>query len=127
MRRRILRPDGSVLVNEIAPRTHNSGHYTYGACVTSQFEQHVRAVCGLPLGASDLVRPALMLNLLGDLWARGAPAWDELLRYPNAKLHLYGKTPPSAGRKMGHVLFLDDDPDRAAVDADALFAALAAK
>lgn len=113
-------PDGSLLVNEIAPRTHNSGHYTYGACVTSQFEQHIRAVCGLPLGAPDLLRPALMVNLLGDLWDPGPPDWAEVLRHPHATLHLYGKTPPSPGRKMGHVVFLDDDLDHAATHAQRL-------
>lgn len=116
--------DGSLLVNEIAPRTHNSGHFTYGACVTSQFEQHVRAICGLPLGTPTGLRGAVMLNLLGDLWANGEPPWREVLGRPNARLHLYGKNLPAPGRKMGHVVLLDDDTDRALADAEAVFAAL---
>lgn len=105
-------PDGALLVNEIAPRTHNSGHYTYGACATSQFEQHVRAVCGLALGAPDLLSGAVMLNLIGDLWTDGEPPWQHVLARPDTRLHLYGKRHPAPGRKMGHVLFLDDDTDR---------------
>jgi 5-(carboxyamino)imidazole ribonucleotide synthase len=104
-----LLPDATLLINEIAPRTHNSGHYTFGACVTSQFEQHLRAVCGLPLGDPSLLRPAVMVNLLGDLWADGSPCWEAVLRRPNAHLHLYGKQRPAPGRKMGHVLLLDED------------------
>jgi 5-(carboxyamino)imidazole ribonucleotide synthase len=119
-------PDGALLVNEIAPRTHNSGHYTYGACSTSQFEQHVRAVCGLPLGDPRPFTGAVMLNLLGDLWARGEPAWHHVLARPEARLHLYGKLSPSPGRKMGHVLLLDDDTDRALRTAEDLLAALSA-
>jgi 5-(carboxyamino)imidazole ribonucleotide synthase len=102
-----------LLVNEIAPRTHNSGHYTFGACVTSQFEQHVRAVCGLPLGDPKLLSPAVMVNLLGDLWLEGMPSFESVLSSPNARLHLYGKSKPTPGRKMGHVLVLDEDLDRA--------------
>ena len=116
--------DGALLVNEIAPRTHNSGHYTYGASATSQFEQHVRAVCGLPLGDTRMLSGAVMLNLLGDLWANGAPAWQHVLARPEARLHLYGKDAPAPGRKMGHVLLLDDDTDRALVTAEQLLAAL---
>ena len=101
--------EGGLLVNEIAPRTHNSGHYTFGACATSQFEQHVRAICGLPLGEPSLLRPAVMLNLLGDLWREGSPVWSTVLSHPTARLHLYGKKRPSAGRKMGHILILDED------------------
>ena len=101
--------EGGLLVNEIAPRTHNSGHYTFGACATSQFEQHVRAICGLPLGEPSLLRPAVMLNLLGDLWRNGPPVWSTVLSHPTARLHLYGKKRPSAGRKMGHILILDED------------------
>ncbi len=108
-----LTHDDRLLVNEIAPRTHNSGHYTFGGCVTSQFEQHLRAVCGLPLGDPTLLRPAVMINLLGDLWAAGPPRWDLLLAHPGAQLHLYGKRDPSSGRKMGHVLVLDADADAA--------------
>ena len=120
-------PDGKLLVNEIAPRTHNSGHYTYGACATSQFEQHVRAICGVPLGDPRALTGAVMVNLIGDLWAKGSPDWLEVLARPEARLHLYGKDAPAPGRKMGHVVLLDDDTDRALADADALIAALAAR
>ncbi len=120
-------PDGSLLVNEIAPRTHNSGHYTYGACATSQFEQHVRAVCGVPLGDPRALTGAVMVNLIGDLWARGAPAWHEVLVHPEARLHLYGKDGPAPGRKMGHVVLLEDDTDRGLATAEALIATLAAR
>lgn len=120
-------PDGSLLVNEIAPRTHNSGHYTYGACATSQFEQHVRAVCGVPLGDPRALTGAVMVNLIGDLWAGGAPAWHEILVHPGARLHLYGKDGPAPGRKMGHVVLLEDDTDRGLATAEALIATLAAR
>jgi len=120
-------PDGSLLVNEIAPRTHNSGHYTYGACATSQFEQHLRAVCGVPLGDPRALTGAVMVNLIGDLWARGAPAWHEVLTHPEARLHLYGKDGPAPGRKMGHVVLLDDDTDRGLATAETLIATLAAR
>jgi 5-(carboxyamino)imidazole ribonucleotide synthase len=116
--------DGRLLVNEIAPRTHNSGHYTYGASATSQFEQHVRAVCGLPLGETRMLSGAVMLNLLGDLWENGTPAWQHVLARPEARLHLYGKDAPAPGRKMGHVLFLDDDTDRALANAEDVLAKL---
>jgi len=117
-------PDGRLLVNEIAPRTHNSGHYTWGACVTSQFEQHVRAVCGLPLGDPRAMSGAVMVNLIGDLWKAGSPAWRAVLDRPEARLHLYGKDLAAPGRKMGHVLLLDDDTDRALATADQLIATL---
>ena len=95
--------DESLLINEIAPRVHNSGHYTLGGCAVSQFEQHVRAVCGLPLGATALREDkASMVNLLGDLWEKGEPRWSLLDAIPGAKLHLYGKTEARPGRKMGH-------------------------
>lgn len=116
--------DDELLVNEIAPRTHNSGHYTYGACVTSQFEQHVRAVCGLPLGDPRQTVGAVMLNLIGDLWQRGAPAWEHVLARPEARLHLYGKAHAAPGRKMGHVVLLDDDTDGALAHAEAMLDAL---
>ena len=103
-----LTTDGRLLVNEIAPRVHNSGHLTFDACVTSQFEQHVRAVCGLPLGATTLMRPAAMVNLLGELWMDGEPDWSGALALPDVKLHLYGKSDPLAGRKMGHLTALAD-------------------
>jgi len=101
--------DGRVLVNEIAPRTHNSGHLTIEACETSQFEQQVRAVCGLPLGSTRQVAPAAMANLLGDCWftdgtaAGREPDWAAALAVPGVRLHLYGKTEPRPGRKMGHL------------------------
>lgn len=95
--------DGRLLVNELAPRTHNSGHLTIDASATSQFEQQVRAVCGLPLGATDLQRPAAMANLLGDLWQNGEPNWPAALEDPLVKLHLYGKAGARVSRKMGHL------------------------
>ncbi|MFM9905843.1 MAG: 5-(carboxyamino)imidazole ribonucleotide synthase [Pyrinomonadaceae bacterium] len=99
-----LTKDEKLLVNELAPRPHNSGHLTFDACVTSQFEQQLRAVCGLPLGSTEFYRPAAMANLLGDLWQNGEPKWFEALNYPNLKLHLYGKVEPRYGRKMGHLV-----------------------
>lgn len=95
--------DGKLYVNELAPRPHNSGHLTIDACVTSQFEQQLRAVCGLPLGSTELIRPAAMANLLGDLWDAGEPDWHAAAAFPNVKLHLYGKHQPHKGRKMGHL------------------------
>ena len=95
--------EGELLVNELAPRPHNSGHLTFDASTTSQFEQQVRAVCGLPLGSTELLRPAAMANLLGDLWADGEPNWAAACRFPDVKLHLYGKSDPRPGRKMGHL------------------------
>ena len=110
-----LTPDGTLYVNELAPRTHNSGHLTIEACVTSQFEQHVRAVCGLPLGDAALIRPAAMANLLGDLWQAGEPDWSAALAQPETKLHLYGKPAARPGRKMGHITALADSPAAARV------------
>lgn len=105
---------GELLINELAPRPHNSGHLTFGAALTSQFEQQIRAVCGLPLGASDLFRPAAMANLLGDLWEEGTPNWPALAAaFPDVKLHLYGKQAARAGRKMGHLLATAATPDEA--------------
>ena len=98
-----LSTDGELMVNELAPRPHNSGHLTFDAAVTSQFEQQVRAVCGLPLGSTDLMRPAAMANLLGDLWAGGEPDWAAACAHPDVKLHLYCKVTPKPGRKMGHL------------------------
>jgi len=95
--------DGELLVNELAPRPHNSGHLTFDAATTSQFEQQVRAICGLPLGSTDIPRPAAMANLLGDLWVDGEPNWAAACRFTDVKLHLYGKTNPRPGRKMGHL------------------------
>jgi 5-(carboxyamino)imidazole ribonucleotide synthase len=102
--------DGRLLVNELAPRPHNSGHLTFDACRTSQFEQQLRAICGLPLGSPDLLQPAAMANLLGDIWARGEPNWAAALAYPEVKLHLYGKSLPRPGRKMGHLTALAGTP-----------------
>jgi 5-(carboxyamino)imidazole ribonucleotide synthase len=95
--------DGRLLVNELAPRTHNSGHLTLDACTTCQFEQQVRAVCGLPLGSTAMTRPAAMANLLGDVWTPGTPDWSSALSDPSVKLHLYGKAEARPGRKMGHL------------------------
>lgn len=95
--------DGRLIVNELAPRTHNSGHLSLDACITCQFEQQVRAVCGLPLGSTELKQPAAMANLLGDVWNGGPPRWDQALSNPRLKLHLYGKASPRPGRKMGHI------------------------
>jgi len=108
-----LLPDSTLLVNELAPRPHNSGHYSFDACVTSQFEQQLRAICGLPLGSTELLRPAAMANLLGDLWEHGEPDWAAAARFPDVKIHLYGKTGPRPGRKMGHLTALAGDTDAA--------------
>lgn len=105
-----LTRDEKLLVNEIAPRPHNSGHLTFGPCVTSQFENQVRAVCGLPLGPTDFYRPAAMANLLGDIWTNGEPNWAAALSVPNVTLHLYGKADPRPGRKMGHITATAEDP-----------------
>jgi len=104
---------GDLLVNELAPRPHNSGHYSFDACVTSQFEQQLRAVCGLPLGDTRLLSPVLMRNLLGDVWANGTPDWSGLLALPGLRLHLYGKSAPRAGRKMGHYTVLSPTLEQA--------------
>jgi 5-(carboxyamino)imidazole ribonucleotide synthase len=115
---------GELLVNELAPRPHNSGHLTFDAAVTSQFEQQVRAICGLPLGSPELLRPAAMVNLLGDLWDDGTPNWAAACRFPDVKLHLYGKEQPRAGRKMGHLTAMahtvQEAQDRAIAARDAL-------
>ena len=110
-----------LLVNEMAPRPHNSGHYTLDACATDQFEQQVRALAGLPLGDTALLTPVTMVNLLGDLWANGEPRWDRALADPRVHLHLYGKSEPRPGRKMGHINVL------APTTEEALSAALAAR
>jgi 5-(carboxyamino)imidazole ribonucleotide synthase len=98
--------DGRLLINELAPRPHNSGHLTIEAALTSQFEQQVRAICGLPLGSTEFVRPAAMANLLGDLWQDGEPDWAAAYATPGVKLHLYGKQSARKGRKMGHLTAL---------------------
>ncbi len=109
-----LKPGGDLVVNELAPRPHNSGHATIDACITSQFEQQVRAVCGLPLGDTALLKPAAMANLLGELWPKdGEPLWENLLAFPDVKLHLYGKTEARTGRKMGHLTAMADSPEEA--------------
>ena len=110
---------GDIVANEIAPRPHNSGHYTMDACVSSQFEQQVRSMARLPLGDTRLLAPVSMLNLLGDLWYEGSedkarePAWDKVLSHPDAKLHLYGKSDPRMGRKMGHINCLGESLNQA--------------
>jgi 5-(carboxyamino)imidazole ribonucleotide synthase len=111
-----LTRSGRLLINELAPRPHNSGHLTIDSCITSQFEQQLRAVCGLPLGSTHMLRPAAMANLLGDLWRPGEPNWAAACANPEAKLHLYGKLEPRPGRKMGHITATADT----ARDAEAL-------
>jgi 5-(carboxyamino)imidazole ribonucleotide synthase len=120
-----LARDGRVLVNELAPRPHNSGHATIEACGVSQFGQFIRAVCGLPLAEPRVRRPAAMVNLLGDLWAAGVPDWTPVFAAPDAHLHLYGKGDPRPGRKMGHITVLDDTVEAAAARARALRTAIA--
>lgn len=121
---------GEVLVNELAPRPHNSGHWSMDGCETSQFEQHVRAVCGLPLGSVAIRQPTVMVNILGDAWkwkdgrVTGDPAWSAILSEPRARLHLYGKAEPRPGRKMGHFTVWDADIETALARARALKAKL---
>lgn len=114
--------DDSLVVNEIAPRPHNSGHYTIDACVTDQYQQQVRAMCGLLPGRTELLSPVVMVNLLGDVWREdgGEPLWDVLMEAPNAHLHLYGKKQARAGRKMGHFTVLAANVDDALDQARAL-------
>lgn len=102
-----------LLVNEMAPRPHNSGHFTMDACSADQFEQQLRAMCGLPLARPWLLSPVAMINLLGDLWNAGEPRWEEALRRPGVRLHLYGKVEARPGRKMGHLNCLASTPDQA--------------
>ena len=106
-------PGDRLLVNELAPRPHNSGHLTFDACITSQFEQQLRAICGLSLGSTELLRPAAMANLLGDLWQQGEPNWQRLCSLADVKLHLYGKLAARPGRKMGHLTALGRDQHEA--------------
>lgn len=123
-----LLPDGSLLVNEMAPRPHNSGHHTLDACATSQFEQQVRATCGLPAGSPRLLSPVVMLNLLGDMWPgeEEPPDWEPLFADGAALLHLYGKRLAVGRRKMGHATFLGSDADEALRRAEAIKARLLA-
>jgi 5-(carboxyamino)imidazole ribonucleotide synthase len=109
-----LTRDDTLLINEIAPRVHNSGHFTIDACITSQFEQQVRAVCGLPLGSTAQPQPAAMANLLGDLWQNGEPNWPAMLAHTDVKLHLYGKKDARNARKMGHLTAMGDTTQAAA-------------
>jgi 5-(carboxyamino)imidazole ribonucleotide synthase len=120
-----LSTDGKLLVNEVAPRPHNSGHWTIDAAVTSQFEQQLRAVCGVPLGGTGQLRPAAMANLLGDLWMEGEPELTTALAFPEAKLHLYGKREARPGRKMGHLTALAGTTEAAAKLARAARATIA--
>ncbi|RVU85679.1 5-(carboxyamino)imidazole ribonucleotide synthase [Leucothrix sargassi] len=112
---------GALLVNEIAPRTHNSGHFTIDACVTSQFEQQVRTVCNLPFGSTALLSPVVMTNLLGDVWGDSQPDWTTILNSPKSKLHLYGKAEARVGRKMGHYCTLADTNEAAEQEAQQIF------
>lgn len=121
-----LARDGRVYFNEMAPRPHNSGHHTIDSCAASQFEQQARALRGLPPASADQRAPAVMINLLGDLWANGEPDWRPLENDPDVRLHLYGKNAARPGRKMGHFCVLGDDPDAAAARADELHRGLAA-
>ncbi|MEM7314094.1 MAG: ATP-grasp domain-containing protein, partial [Planctomycetota bacterium] len=109
-----LTTGGELVVNELAPRPHNSGHLTIEAHATSQFEQQLRAICGLPLGSTEQIRPAAMLNLLGDAWSKGQPDFAHVTGLPGAHLHLYGKTAARVGRKMGHVTVLGESNEQVA-------------
>jgi len=122
-----LMGDGGIVVNELAPRPHNSGHFSFDASVTSQFEQQVRAVCGLPLGSTESLRPAAMANLLGDLWSGGEPDWAAAAAFPDVKIHLYGKTAPKPGRKMGHLTAFGATVEEAGVTVRAARTALSRK
>jgi 5-(carboxyamino)imidazole ribonucleotide synthase len=117
---------GQLYVNELAPRAHNSGHYTLDACSVDQFEQQARALAGLPLGRATLLTPCCMVNILGDAWAHGTPRWDRALAIPGVRLHLYGKAEPRAGRKMGHITCLAPTADEALTRATEAHAALSA-
>lgn len=122
--------EGELLVNEMAPRTHNSGHFTLDACISSQFEQQVRMVCGLGFGDSKLLSPVVMTNMLGDLWfssnnSKSQPKWQKLLESTVTKLHLYGKIEARKGRKMGHYCTLADSTEEAQLQATAIFNQLA--
>jgi len=116
--------DGKLIINEMAPRPHNSGHYSIDGCHTSQFEQHIRAVTGLPFGSTELLRPTVMINLLGDVWGDSTPDWAGLLADPRVKLHLYDKGEPRPGRKMGHYCVVADSTEEAVDAAERSFDAL---
>ncbi len=120
--------DDALLINEIAPRTHNSGHYTMDACVTSQFEQQVRAICGLPFADTTLLSPVVMTNMLGDLWNLSLDTpilnWSSILLSGNSKLHLYGKREARKGRKMGHFNTLAESTESAQIEADKVFSTI---
>ncbi|MEO6740281.1 MAG: 5-(carboxyamino)imidazole ribonucleotide synthase [Chthoniobacteraceae bacterium] len=120
-----LMGDGTIFVNELAPRPHNSGHFSFDASVTSQFEQQVRAVCGLPLGSTESLRPSAMANLLGDEWSAGEPDWAAVAAFPEVKIHLYGKASPKPGRKMGHLTAFGETVEQAAATVRAARLALA--
>ncbi len=124
-----LLADGSIVINELAPRPHNSGHFSFDASVTSQFAQQVRTICGLPLGSTDSMMPSAMSNLLGDVWLdsrTGTPDWAAALAVPGVHLHLYGKAEPKRGRKMGHITATASDVETAAKNARLARAALVA-
>lgn len=116
--------DQTLVINEIAPRPHNSGHYTLDATVSSQFEQQVRTLCGLPPGETGLLSPTVMVNLLGDVWGESQPRWNRLLDRPNVMLHLYGKKSARPGRKMGHFNVLSSSAETALKEARSLHAEL---
>jgi len=116
-----LEEDGRLIINEMAPRPHNSGHYTIDGCLTSQFEQHIRAVTDLPFGSTELLKPTVMINLLGQVWTQGEPDWASLLSDPRVKLHLYDKGEARPGRKMGHFTVLGDEIDATLEAAEAHF------
>jgi 5-(carboxyamino)imidazole ribonucleotide synthase len=121
-----LTQDDQLIVNEMAPRPHNSGHYTIDACHTSQFQQHIRAITGIPLGKTDTHTPAVMINILGDLWSETPPPWNRLFKNSSTQLHLYDKGEARKGRKMGHYTVLDPNISLAKKDAEALFLELKA-
>jgi 5-(carboxyamino)imidazole ribonucleotide synthase len=116
-----LDQDGRLIINEMAPRPHNSGHYSIDGCITSQFEQHIRAVSDLPFGSTELHSATVMINLLGDVWQHGEPDWSALLDDPRVKLHLYDKGEPRPGRKMGHFCVVGDEIEATLEAAEAHF------
>ncbi len=122
-----LNDDGNLIINEMAPRPHNSGHYSIDGCITSQFEQHIRAVTDLPFGSTELHSATVMINLLGDVWQNGEPDWSGLLSDPHAKLHLYDKGDARPGRKMGHYCIVGDDIEATLASAEQHFTRLLGK